>query len=491
MRRRGEDDGLVDVELVEVDAADVRASGPGLRARLELTSGALPDEQRPAGVVAADRTDRTDRPVRTRHVARAVGLGVAVVVTGVVVAVNLTEANREAQIRAALADAPGVLEPLGLVPDQLWTVDDVRPVAAAGGVVLLDGTTLTAVDAEDGHPVWTLPSVPDRVHRSCLGLQLTGSSDAVLCASTPTGGPSTDAVVLDAATGAELRAIRLPGVLLDQTERDDDILSALGQADGSVVVERWGAVSGEQRWRYRSPERVVGQNGSGVGLLRWGSSELALGARMWLTVDLDSGRQTRAIANGTGDLRWSERIALADGAHADWRAGLANLGGVFRTGAVTDADGTERFALDGPVWQSEIDDGSAAGVLLVTAPDGTLQGLDPESGKPRWASGVVVREELLRLDGVAVVRDPASVVAVRIRDGAELWRAPAAGWTEPLTDGELVLVLDQDVDGRYLAAHRLVDGEEVWRIPVPIDVEPRALGGRLLLVGHLGVTAIG
>lgn len=485
MRRRADDDGLVDVELVEVDAEDLRASRPGLRARLELAGAPLP------GDAVAVSEPPPDRPVRTRHVARAVGLGVAVVVTGAVVAANLTEANREAELRAALADAPGLLEPLGLVPDQLWVDDDVRPVAAAGDVVLMAAPALQAVDAQDGAVAWTLPSAPEGAQRSCLGLQLTHSPDAVLCSTATPGGAVTDAVVLDAETGAELRAVRLPGMLLDQAERDDDVLSVLAQPDGSVVVVRWGAVSGEQRWRYRSPERVVGQNGSGVGLLRWGSSELALGARLWLTVDLATGRETRAVAGGAGELGWSEEVQLAGDARAGWRAGLANLGGAFRGGAVTDGDGTPRFTLEGPAWQSAIDDGSVPGVLLMTDADGRLQGLDTETGDVRWAGQVLVRQELLRLDGVAVVRDPAAVVAIRISDGVELWRAPASGWTEPLTDGELVLVQGQDVDGRFLSARRLEDGEEVWRLPVPVDVEPRALGGHLLLVGRLAVTAIG
>ncbi len=485
MRRRADDDGLVDVELVEVDAEDVRASRPGLRARLELTGTPLPGDVVDASALPPDL------PVRTRHVARAIGLGVAVVVAGVGVAVNLTEANREAELRAALADAPGLLEPLGLVPDHLWTADDVRPVAAAGDVVLVGAPGLQALDAQTGAVVWTLPPAPVGAQRSCLGLQLTRSPDAVLCSTTAPGAAVTESMVVDAATGAALRTLRLPGVLIDQDERDDDVLSALAQPDGSVVAVRWGALSGEERWRYRSPERVVGRNGSGVGLLRWGSDELALGARLWFTVDLDTGRQTRLVTDGDGELGWSEEVGLADGAQARWRAGLANLGGIFRSGAVTDADGAARFALVGPAWQSEIDDGSAPGVLLGLDADGRLQGLDPDSGDVRWGGQVLVRQQLARLHGVAVVRDPGAVVAVRISDGTELWRAPASGWTEALTDGDLVLVLGVDEDGRYLSARRLQDGDEVWREPVAIDVEPRALGGRLLLVGHLGVTAIG
>lgn len=178
MRRRvrHDDGGLIDVELVDVAADDARAAAPGLRARLDLTAAPLPaDAVRNAQLVL-------DEPVRPRHVARAIGLGVVVVLVGAVVAINVSEARREAQLRAALEDAPGMLEPLGLIPDVLWTT------------------------------------------------------------------PATEVVVLDAGTGVALRAVRMPGCLIDQVERDDDALTALAQPDGHVTVVRWDIATGTERW---------------------------------------------------------------------------------------------------------------------------------------------------------------------------------------------------------------------------------------------------
>lgn len=247
---------------------------------------------------------------------------------------------------------------------------------------------------------------------------------------------------------------------------------------------------------YRSAERVVSPDAGGLSLVRWGTGELVLGAEAWVTVDLATGAATSPTAGPGGMLGWSERVELSNGTTATWRAGLDSLGAEFQGGAVTDPDGSELFALPAPVWRTDIDDGSAPGVLLVVTPGaaGQLQGLDARTGEVAWTADVVVNQALARLGGTALVRDGLAVVALRIQDGRELWRVPIdqQGDIEPLTDGELVVVVvGADGNDRFLAAYRLEDGQEVWRRELAVGDVPHALAGRLLLVGPTGTTAIG
>jgi hypothetical protein len=234
-----------------------------------------------------------------------------------------------------------------------------------------------------------------------------------------------------------------------------------------------------------------------VQLVRWGSDELVLGAQRWFAIDLATGTETaQAPSRDVGQFGWQESVALADGSTATWRAGLNVFGMPFQDGAVMRADGTVRFALPAPVWSSDIDDGSVPGVVLVLTHGSMsrLRGIDATTGEELWvAQSLLVRQELARVDGMAIVRDGSAVIALRISDGRELWRVltEQRADIEAPTDGEVILLVRQDEQGRFVAAHRVQDGMEVWREPMQTDAEITAVAGRLLVVGRFGVTALG
>lgn len=113
MRRSGASDDAVEVELVEEDDDDVAAPAAGV------------------GVPVIHGTE--DGAGRGRRALHGVGLVVAVALGCGVVALNVSDVRQAAGLRAELADAPGLLSPLGESLSVMWTTPEARPVGAAGG----------------------------------------------------------------------------------------------------------------------------------------------------------------------------------------------------------------------------------------------------------------------------------------------------------------------------------------------------------------------
>lgn len=475
MRRRGAGDeatGSIEVELLDVDGLD-------------------------APVVERHRVQHRADP-RWRHGLRLVGVAMAVGVVAGVVVLNVTEARQDSERRWTLAGRPGALTPMG-EPTVTWTAAGSVPVGAVGDVILLSRAgALDAVDAVTGAVLWTRPRATGE---QCMTDEDAIVADVVTCLvqrrpRVDLGTGTVELTALDPATGAELATAELPGVLLEARVVDGDTVVLLAQEDEHLEVVRWDPVIGGSLWTYRSQVTAVNADGSGVQLVRWGSDELVLGAQGWFAIDLATGAETARAANREERFGWQESVALADGSTATWQAGLNVFGIPFQDGAVVRADGTVRFALPAPVWGSDIDDGSVPGVVLVLSPGSTseLRGIDATTGEELWvAESLLVRQALARVDGMAIVRDGSAVVGVRISDGREVWRVSTERRAdiEAPTDGEVILFVRQDAQGRFVAAHRVQDGMEVWREPLQTDADITAVAGRLLVVGRFGVTALG
>lgn len=481
MRRSGASDDAVEVELVEEEDDD-DVSAPAAGAGIPVIHGA---------------EDGADRGRRVLH---GVGLVVAVALGCGVVALNVSDVRQAAGLRAELADAPGLLSPLGESLSVMWTTPEARPVGAAGGLILVTTDELQAYDANSGDLVWTRPASAG-VAEVCLAGELQEAPGVVVCAATETARAAdpdrtVTVTVLDLATGEERVRLQRPGSLLGGHLVGDDVVLALAQSDGSLLVERFDPASGATRWAYQSPVRVLFGDVSNLQSLHWRTDELVVVALQWLALDLETGEETDRVTQTDGTFHWAESVDLADGSTATWRAGLDFFSEPFQGGVVLDADGSERFALPAPAWTTEIDDGSEPGILLVLTPgaDGELQGLDARTGELLWrAESIKVRQALARVGGVALVRDSSSVVAVRITDGRELWRVVTEQPRdiEALTDGDVILLVGRDERGRFVAGHSVQDGMEVWREDLPYGNRVTAAGGRLLVVGRFGLTVMG
>ena len=482
VRRRGASADVVPVEMLDGD--DVSGDGD-------------------AWVVPPNRTD--DR-VRGRRGFTVVGIAILLALGVTVAVVNLAEGRHATALRVALADAPGFLSPLGDGLTRLWSIPDARPLVAVGDLILLEHGGLEAVDATSGEVRWSRP-MPRAGLNDCLAADLADAPDVFMCvgpaiAAVGRGHASVIARVLDASTGAELLHLRQPGVLVGAKVLGVDAVSVLWQSDGTLVVIRWDLASGAELWRYKSPVPVGGGDSAQVQLLRLGTGGLGFAPDTggWLAIDLESGLETTWVVDPLS-LRWTESVPLAGGSAATWRAGfdyfssgVNSIGEPF-TGVVLGPDGSRRFDLPAPAWQSALDDGSVPGVLLLVTngPMPELQGIDSVTGEPLWTAGsLVVQEPLARIDGVALVRDGSAVIAIRITDGRELWRivTEQVHGYQALTDGELVLLVRRDDAGKFIAAHRLDDGTEVWREALPAGLVLTPLAGRLLVVGS-DVTAMG
>ena len=446
----------------------------------------------------------SDDRVRGRRGFTVVGIAILLVLGVTVAVLNVAEARQATALRAALADAPGFLSPLGDGLTRLWSTPDTRPLVAVGDLILLEHGGLEAVDSVSGEVRWSRP-MPRAGLNDCLAADLADAPDVFICvgpaiAAVGRGQASVIARVLDASTGAELLHLRQPGVLVDARVLGDDAVSVLYQNDGTLVVIRWDLASGADVWRYQSPAPIGSGDIAELQFLYWGTRELGLGAGQWLMIDLESGLETTQVVD-PGALHWTESVPLAGGSAATWRAGFDYVpsgvgpGAEPFTGAVLGPDGGRRFDLPAPAWQSALDDGSVPGVLLLVTsrPTPELQGVDSVTGEPLWtADSLVVQEPLARIDGVALVRDGSAVIAIRISDGRELWRivTEQVHGYQALTDGELVLLVRRDDAGKFIAAHRLGDGIEVWREALPAGLVLTPLVGRLLVVGS-DVTAMG
>lgn len=127
--------------------------------------------------------------------------------------------------------------------------------------------------------------------------------------------------------------------------------------------------------------------------------------------------------------------------------------------------------------------------VVVGWESGAVTRLD-EGGRARWKArvGQPVNRALVRLgDSAALVAsDDGVLAALRLADGADLWRigGKAAPATAPLTDGKRVVVVAQT---GALQAYDAATGAALWSTPasdLAREVPPAALVGEVLAVAR-------
>lgn len=452
----------IEVEILEDDPGGVEQAGA-----------------RPATGAAAAQDEGGRAPRRWGRRAT-----VAAVILSVVAGVNVVHAQREEARLAALADVPGLLPPLDGPLQPVWDLPG-HFNGVAGDLVLVDGDEgLRAVDPATGEVVWSrpagrgagdcrpvlhdarLPSPPvhDRgaVRRDVL------VCGAYFGSARARSGPIT---VVDAGTGERLHAFNDGTGLIDAVPVDETALVVVAATPGGRLwATRWDTATGQEEWTFITPGPMPGLLSLQLEEIRLEGDVYVLQAGYPVAFDLVTGRAVDAdTAPDHAGPPSTARAALGGGDVAVWRPDGDQ-------GHVEDADGRVLFRLPGPLWRTEVHDGSEPGILVTGSRGGSLlRGLDRTTGEYLWTAPVGGSgSPLLQVAGVLVSMDSAGATmrAVDVGDGTLRWTAPATRevWTGPLTDGSLVVAATM-ADGRpVLVARDLADGEEAWRSALPTGV---------------------
>lgn len=485
--------------LVGADAADSQPTGFGVTG-LSTTGFGVTGP----GTTGPDTTDGDGPPagggVRSaaaRRRTRARRATVAGVVLAVAAGSSAVESAQQAARLAALAEVPGVLEPIEEPLRPLWAVPGDWFSGETSSLVLLSaGQAVQAVDPATGTVVWSRTAGEGFLGEYCSPLVPRGPSGAWLLAGA--GGddaPSTADLLLcrshsaftneigevgstrrprltvvDGATGRDLHALPQAGSLIGlELVADGDVVAlASGQA-GHLEATRWDVATGAEVWRYRSEHPVLGPDRMGVERLERRGDVVLVDARSAVAVDLTTGADVDpATARASTEPAWFEETPLDRAETAVWHYPAHAPGG---EGYVRTALGRVRFDLPGPVWVPEVDDGSRPDVLVVGSVSGrTLRGLNRSTGAQLWAASSGGGWPLARLDGYMVVQSGSRLQSVDLRNGQVRWSVPVdlAWGVQPLTDGNVVLALQSGASGAPdLVAYSLSDGVERWRTPAP------------------------
>jgi outer membrane protein assembly factor BamB len=473
MRRRDRPGVVADV--VDVDLVDEGDAGP---------TSAAPD----------------DDPGRGRT-ARRLAVAVLLVLAVGVVSVNIAEARATAARREALAGTPRVLASLGSPLSEAWRTDGVSLLAEGESVLVLtdDDRALTGVRAEDGVPLWTretapsgdeyctpldiwllpLSSVPTWLtqdHLLCL-------RSAALFGPAPQSGTTTELSTIAVATGAEVEAIALPGGLIGWLPVPDGVVVATFGTGGRVRITSWDPVTGAVNWSHAS-EGVFAD----ASAIRWEITEATIGYAQddtFVTLSFETG----AAADRADVERLAEVFALPDGATVTWRIDLDTSA---ETIAVVEADGTERFQLDGSLRWPVVRDPASRLLLVQPAGSADLAALDISTGETVWTVETMASSAAqVELSGIVVVSGATTAVALDAEDGTMVWSAAVAPGATGVTDGFVVLLLEPGGDGLSLVAHDLEHGEERWRVEVPSGTRSvRSAAGVTVLETASGVVAL-
>ncbi|MBC7289883.1 MAG: PQQ-binding-like beta-propeller repeat protein [Actinotalea sp.] len=494
MRRRPVGGGRpagVEVVLVEDERAPRRAPAP---------EAAVP----PAGA----RPELAGRRSRVRAAA-------VLALVGVLGVAGVLQTRHQAVVAAALERQPGLLRPLSAAPTERWALARVS-VAGVGPRDVLVSTPdgrLHGVDPLVGEVRWSTEAAPAGGSSWCSVLHRTGDGAVVARAPRELAAAAlvvceqgrwvpgslgsrvrvTTATTVDPATGAVLARRGLGGGLLVSDTVDGDLVHAWADLSGRVGVVRWDPWTGEERWTYRSDDRVTERRSNGVAVHHGAGTVTFVGSGT-LTVDLATG--SRVHRRGLGDGTAAER--LPDGSVA--------LRGADGTWTLIGADGA-RVALPGAPLLPTVGPDRAAPAPATPVPllvrDGDrLVGVDPRGGEILWqvtaAAGRGVPGEtrlLAQTSDTAVLATTERAWAVDLADGSERWRSPLLqlGRTEPLTDGTVVaLAVPDGTGGGALVGVDLRSGDARWRLPLPAGTTGlRPAHGLVLVTSSDGVRAMG
>lgn len=470
MRRRGPDDGVVRVELLDGD----EPQGPG------------------GGTPTPPRGDRS----RTRLL-RLAGVLALLAVAGVIVGADALERRREAALRLALSDVPGFMDPFDGPIAEVWRAPGEWPIIETDQVMVLqseDGTRMTAIDVQSGAVIWSRGVPPGA---SCVPFGDDSAQvpptlwDRIACARTrgmaDQDGPGAGSLlVLDAAEGTVVLSRPLEESVLFVQPIEDDLIIVAEDQESRLEVRRWLPEADRDLWVFRSEpglrdalvSDVDGWWGwwieDGVFLIESDSESLAL--------DVATGEVVAPPDPVERGLPVSTR-ELPDGGTVVGTHPLA----VPSSTRVLNADGSLRYELGATPWMPWVTDGSVAGIVAVRDEETReVIGLDAATGELVWSAGRLAGvEPTLQVDGVLVAQGAHTAVGIDMATGSTLWTADAAAaeWWPALTDGEVVLLFTRNDGADHLAAHDLRSGAIAWRVPAPEGTRyARALGRTTVLV---------
>jgi outer membrane protein assembly factor BamB len=496
------------VELVEVEVARNPApsyAGPGTVAPGSggpQTAGRAPDDDPSAAGSAGPRRTRPRRALLAATVGvLAVGVGANALVAG----------HQERERLAALADVPGVLQPLDGPLGPRWRSDvpmwvDLHAVAGLliGVTDTRDGsrdTDVVAIDAATGETVWTAPATrsdraPLRGVLCVVPDAAPGADDAdrvVACLVVDELGPSphdlsrfepvSSRLLVLAVTTGEVVEERVVDPTTSLAAIGPDLVVMDRGADDEIRVVRTDPLGTQERWRFEGPpgERRV----------------------EYAAVRVDDGLvvvpgESGWVLSGEGEVvrSWT-RERPAPAAWAEVLAGrtlVRPLRDVVGATSVTDLETGAEFTVDGYPLTDAVDDGSAEDVILMQSSAGKGVEAYERSGEHRWTAQGPDSGGMVVLDG-RVIRVGSEVMgAVDVATGRTVWETevPVAGQYGLVTDGRLVLRAEPADDDVVVTARGVDDGRVRWQGDLPDDVQHLfVVAGRLYGYTPDGLVALG
>ena len=438
-------------DLVEVLFDDTEPPGAGER------GGATPRR----------RVGRPRRPRRPWSPRRRRG----VVAAGLALAVGVLAVRWDAATLQALPvlGVPGLSVSLSAPLHELWQVDGrIAGVLPGGSTVLV--TTADAAEARDvesGAVVWT-------TSEPTAWCDLAGLGQGVVQTSTQAAadqGPQialcgladgTTVQALDPLTGRVLVEVDVESYTWSPSLVDGDLVLAGVDTTGHVTAARWSTATGEQVWSTVGPEvatvaqGVSAQADGPVITVEWGGGSM--------DVDAETGAQL-SVADAPADgLTTASRIELADGSVASQDVGLSADGLDDARVRVEGPDGSLVLNTPGYLLRPAVDDGSAAGTILVfDSATARTRVLDLATGREAWSSDLTPD---LVVDGRIVGWSaPGELTALSAANGDVLWTRQVAqannSWST-VCDGRRVLYLEgRDV---RLVARSLATGRQLWSV---------------------------
>lgn len=502
MRREPMDE----VELVEPSSGPGDAGGDAARA------GAGNRADRSAGV-GADATTGGRRRLAGRWV---VLLGAAVV-GGLLVTQAVLDA-RERAVLARYADVPGVLAPVDGTIDVLWRLDaltapllydavHVDGLLVGGRFEASGAQTAVALDARTGEVAWST-----RLAATDTDVRSPESDGSVPCSGdgAPTDDPVLTCLVLgtdpDGVAGTAPRPAELvaldarSGSVLRRTPASPTLgLRAVGATlvtadvdpDGTLRVDALDPRSGEPVWTFATPPGAADPAAGAPWLTSTvdGEALVQVSSGAWL---LDAHGALRTAAQLDADVQSADQVVtrLRSG-----RLAITTYLAQAYTTRLLDEDGRPVATIPAAGASISADDGSTPDVLLLAGADEVPHAWDAVTGAPAWEDETLASGSGVVLDGTYYGRGTGgALAAVRLSDGATLWRSTADGVTGStadtygnpvMTDGRSILVPVRRGEDFLLEAYARDDGRREWSTPLPdgiLMVSP--VGG--LLVGWTG-----
>jgi outer membrane protein assembly factor BamB len=488
---------MVDVELV--DDEPPRGEPDPVTEWLRRIAGAAVLLARRAATFVGHLVVRAWR----RPALRWVTLGVV----AAVVVVPVVDASRERTRLAALAQVPGVLQPLHAGLRVLYSMagNDKDAAALRDGFLLGDGvvgslsvfgenTEVVGLDAATGSRRWSTP-LGDRDAWGDAVPWCTPAGGVVACQ--VTGGPGRAGGATVAATwaldpadghllrthayGDHVRAVVAGGLMVVAAQvAGADRAPATGPWTVTWRVTGEDPATGSARWTWTSPPLAVSAEDDPFDPFH---DPADYGSRLWATTD----DAVLRIGDDTWLLGPDGTLRLHVARPGGWSVAETRGGSFVRQpmerGAVQLSrprellvdDGSWR-PLDGIPLPTTVDDGSAPDLILMTTTSsaGTaLTAVDRHTGSTRWQAslGAAVTGPLRSLSGMVlegrVLTGLEDLRGLDAATGSPLWTvAGAGGWLS--TDGSVVVVATSDAQGFPLgvAAYSPGDGRARWSTDV-------------------------